>query len=121
MTQPLALVYYQKLMPGSQLVNRLQDLHYRVISASETEGLVTSAKTDGPMLIFVDLEPTGALDLIARLRADQATSHVPLIGFGAVTEASAKLAQQKGATLVVGEPALLSHLPDLLEQALRVE
>ena len=30
MTQPLALVFYEKLMPGSQLVNRLQDLNYRV-------------------------------------------------------------------------------------------
>jgi hypothetical protein len=28
MTQPLALVYYEKLMPGSQLVNKLRDLNY---------------------------------------------------------------------------------------------
>jgi len=27
MTQPLALVFYEKLLPGSQLVNRLQDLN----------------------------------------------------------------------------------------------
>ena len=30
MTQPLALVLYERLLPGSQLVNRLQDLNYRV-------------------------------------------------------------------------------------------
>ena len=30
MTRPLALVFYEKFMPGSQLVNRLQDLNYRV-------------------------------------------------------------------------------------------
>ena len=35
MTQPLALVWYEKLMPGSKLVNRLQDLGYRVLTAPE--------------------------------------------------------------------------------------
>src|SRR5438445_9362650 len=30
MTTPLALVFYENLLPGSQLVNRLQDLGYRV-------------------------------------------------------------------------------------------
>jgi len=32
-----------------------------------------------------------------------------------------RAAQTAGATLVVGETALLTHLPGLLEQALRVE
>jgi hypothetical protein len=30
MTQPLALVYYEKLMPGGPLANKLRDLNYRV-------------------------------------------------------------------------------------------
>ncbi len=36
MTQPLALVFYEKLMPGSQLVNRLQDLNYRVQAVNDS-------------------------------------------------------------------------------------
>ena len=37
MTQPLALVLYEKLLPGSQLVNRLQDLNYRVQAIADAE------------------------------------------------------------------------------------
>ena len=40
MTQPLALVLYEKLLPGSQLVNRLQDLNYRVQVIPDAEKLV---------------------------------------------------------------------------------
>src|SRR5262245_49139849 len=35
MTEPLALVVYEKLLPGSQLVNRLQDLKYRVQTVAD--------------------------------------------------------------------------------------
>ena len=33
--QPLALVLYEKLLPGTQLVNRLQDLNYRVQTVND--------------------------------------------------------------------------------------
>ena len=39
MTQPLALVVYEKLLPGTQLVNRLQDLHYRVQAVTDADTL----------------------------------------------------------------------------------
>jgi CheY-like chemotaxis protein len=120
-TQPLALVYYQKLMPGSQLVNRLQDLNYRVQPITEPARLLAYARTEGPMLIFVDLEPADTLELLAQLRADPATGHIPMVAFGREDESRQQAAQQAGATLVVGETALLAHLPGLLEQALRVE
>lgn len=121
MTQPLALVFYQKLMPGSQLVNRLQDLHYRVTAISEADKLLLGAGNEGPMIIFLDLDSPDALALIDKLRANNSTSHIPLVVFGPENEARSDSARQKGATLVVGETALLSHLPGLLEQALRID
>jgi hypothetical protein len=34
-TRPLAIVFYEKLLPGTQVVNRLTDLGYRV-TATQT-------------------------------------------------------------------------------------
>ena len=120
-TQPLALVYYRKLMPGSQLVNRLQDLNYRVQPITEPDRLLNYARTEGPMVIFVEVELAATLKLIGRLRADAMTGHLPIVAFGSEAEQIRQAAQSAGATLVVGETALLTHLPGLLEQALRVE
>ena len=120
-TQPLALVFYRNLLPGSQLVNRLQDLNYRVQPTSEPAQLASFAQTEGPMLIFADLESAGTLELIARLRGDPVTRHIPIVAFGSEDEPLMQAAREAGATLVVGETALLAHLPGLLEQALRVE
>ena len=48
MTQPLALVLYEKLLPGSQLVNRLQDLNYRVQTIADPAscGMRRAGQTD---------------------------------------------------------------------------
>ena len=43
MTKPLALVFYERLMPGSQLVNGLQDLGYRVLAITEAALLMPCA------------------------------------------------------------------------------
>jgi len=48
MTEPLALVLYEKLLPGSQVVNRLQDLKYRVESISDASRLVECAEQIRP-------------------------------------------------------------------------
>lgn len=124
MTQPLALVLYEDLMPGSQLVNRLQDLHYRVQSVADAGRLSDCARSEGPMLVFADLSSnrTDIGAAIARLKQDPATAHIPVIAFadeGADELQSA--GRQAGATLVVTDCAVLSHLPQLLEQALHVE
>ena len=42
MSQPLAVVFYERLMPGSQLVNRLQDLNYRVLAINNAALLAAS-------------------------------------------------------------------------------
>ena len=108
-------------MPGSQLVNRLQDLNYRVQSLSEPAQLLACARTEGPMLIFVDLEMADAPEIVTRLKSEGLTGHIPIVAFGNDSEGLQEATQTAGATLVVGQTALLTHLPGLLEQALRVE
>jgi CheY-like chemotaxis protein len=122
MTQPLALVFYEKLMPGSQLVNRLQDLNYLVRVVNDLASFQESARAEGPLLAIVDLAGGGAVcRAIAELKADAATQHIPIIAFAGeqATELQAA-AQMAGATLVVGEAAIANYLPQLLNQALQV-
>jgi CheY-like chemotaxis protein len=124
MTQPLAVVVYEKLLPGSQLVNRLQDLKYRVQALTDADSLVACAQQERPMLVFADLASTrnNVSAAIRELRQNPATQHIPVVAFtpedAAEMQAAARAA---GATLVVNESAILSHLPQFLEQALRVE
>jgi len=124
MTQPLALVLYERLLPGSQLVNGLQDLNYRVQTLADAALLVDSAEQAKPMLVFVDLASNGesVCAAISRLKQNSATKHLPIIAFGAEqSTALHEAARAAGATLIAGETALLSHLPQFLEQALQVE
>src|SRR5207248_5289520 len=55
MTQPLALVLYEKLLPASQIVNRLQDLNYRAQAVGDPSLLVESAEQAKPLLVLADL------------------------------------------------------------------
>ena len=124
MTQPLALVLYEKLLPGSQLVNRLQDMNYRVQAIADAGRLAECAEQSRPMLVLADLASTrnDVCAALARLKQNSATKHLPVVAFS--DEGSAELqaaAQAAGATLVVSEAAVLNHLPQILDQALQVE
>ena len=124
MTQPLALVLYEKLLPGSQVVNRLQDLNYRVQTIADAGKLVECAEQAKPMLVLADLESTqnNVCAALARLKQNPATRHLPIIAFS--PEGAAELqaaARTVGVTLVVADTAILSHLPQFLDQALQVE
>jgi len=122
MTKPLALVLYERLMPGSQLVNRLQDLGYRTETVSNPKLLVEHAEKAKPMLVVADLEPATAnvSDALSRLKGNSATSHLPIIAFCA--DASADLPNTaKAATLVVTDSAIVTHLPIFLDRALQVD
>jgi CheY-like chemotaxis protein len=124
MSKALALVLYERLLPGSQLANRLKDLNYRVQSLGDPEQLVECAEQARPMLVLVDLESTrGDISAaIARLKQNPATQHLPVIAFSPERATNLqKAARAAGATLLVSEKALLSHLPELLDQALQVE
>ena len=124
MTQPLALVFYERLLPGSQLVNRLQDLGYRVQHISDPKILAECAKREKPLLLFVDLDSSSenVCEIIAELKRNQATKHLPIISFAADDKNGLQAAAlQAGATLAVGETVVTGHLTQLLDQALQVE
>ncbi len=74
MTQPLALVLYERLLPGSQIVNRLQDLNYRVQTIADPGLLVECAEQAKPLLVLADLESTrsNVSQAIGRLRQNLA-------------------------------------------------
>jgi CheY-like chemotaxis protein len=124
MKQPLALLLYEKLLPGGQLVNRLQDLGYRVQPVPAPGDLVPTAEREKPLLAFVDLEPRfeQICQAISGLRQNSATRHIPVIAFAAPQSAEAQeAARRAGATLVVNDAALLLHLGQFLDQALQVD
>ncbi len=125
MIEPLALVLYEKLMPGSQLVNRLQDLKYRVLPVNDPATLVPCAQQERPMLIVADLVCSNGdvVSAIRRLRQTQETKHIPVIAFGPDEgrEDLREAALDAGATLVVTEAGIVSHLAQFLDKALEVE
>jgi CheY-like chemotaxis protein len=124
MTQPLALVLYEKLLPGSQLVNRLQDLNYRVQSIADPGILVECAEQAKPLLVLADLESTreNVCAAVARLKQNPATRHLPVIGIARETAINLQPeAQAAGVTLFVTDSAILNHLPEILDQALQLE
>lgn len=122
MTQPLALVLYEDLMPGSQLVNRLQDLNYRVQTLSDPGQLDESAKQGGPMLVFADVAGKEVCSAVAKLKQGRETAHIPVIAFADdQAEQLQTAAREAGANLVVTDGAVLTHLPQLIEQALHAD
>lgn len=123
-TQPLALVLYEKLLPGSQLVNRLQDMGYRVLTAPGADQLTACAEQEKPLVVLVDLMSTKAkiADAIAHLRKNAATSHLPVIAFSdEKDQALQTTAKDAGATIVVNEAAITTHLAQFLERALQLD
>ena len=121
MTQPLALVLYEKLLPGSQLVNRLQDLNYRVQTINDADLVLECAQQSKPLLVLADLESSGknVLEALSRLRQNSATKHLPIIGFSREDKPELRVAaQEAGLSLLVTEAAIMNHLPQLLDQAL---
>jgi CheY-like chemotaxis protein len=119
MTQPLALLLYEKLLPGSQLVNRLQDLGWRVQVIHDGSALERAAQEHKPVLVFADLHGTQhpVCNAIHHLRKNKDTGHLPVIAF-ASDEAMSKTAIDAGASLVVSDTAILQHLDQFIDQAL---
>lgn len=121
MTEPLAILVYEKFMPGSQLANRLQDLKYRVQTLNDADALPATAEREKPIIVVADLfsARNKVRDAIGRLRQNPSTAHVPVIGFSGQGDANAQEeARQAGCNLVVTEAAIVHHLPQLLDQAL---
>jgi CheY-like chemotaxis protein len=123
MTQPLALVLYEQLLPGTQLINRLQDLKYRVQALTDSSALVATARQEKPMIVLADLVSSrGSISqAIAELRANADTKHIPVIAFFSEQAAAGAEAARQAGALVVSDTAILNHLPQFLDQALNVE
>ena len=124
MTKPLALVVYAEILPGSQLVNRLQDLDYRVLTLADPKELLATAQQEKPLLVILALE--GEVDIccaaIQELKSNAETAHIPLLAFGPQKESKLQqAAAEAGANLVASDSAILSQLHQLLEQILGVE
>lgn len=121
MNEPLAILLYEKLMPGSQLVNRLQDLGYRVQTVTDADALPALAEREKPLVVVADLfsAQNKVCEAVGRMKKGLATAHVPVIAFSArQDEALHAAAREAGASLVVTEAAISHHLPQLLDQAL---
>jgi CheY-like chemotaxis protein len=124
MTQPLALVWYEKLLPGSQLVNRLQDLGYRVLTLPGGDSLTACAEQEKPLIVLIDLTAASgkAAEAIDQLRKNAATNHLSVIAFADEKQETLQTAaRDAGATLVVNDSAIVSHLEQFLERALQLD
>jgi CheY-like chemotaxis protein len=123
MAQPLAMLVYERALPGTQLVTQLEDRGYRVVSLSELGALTAEAEREKPMIAVVDLgfKTAAACEAIANLRHHSPTAHIPVIALTAAANAKAQeAALAAGATLAVPDSAILLHLDQFLEQALEV-
>ncbi len=123
MSKPLALVYYSNLMPGSQLAGRLQDLGYRVQSVGSAALLPDACESGMPLVVIAELAPAfDACGAIARLKANPATQHIPVLGFSRAHDAAAQArAREAGVTLMAADAGIAEQLPQLLERILQVE
>jgi len=124
MNQPLALLVYERLLPGGQLSNKLRDLGYRVVPVTDPGDLVATADREKPLVVVTDLEPNHkkAVSAIAALRALETTAHIPVLAFGAAqNEGAQEEAREAGGTLVTNDNSILAHLDQFLDQALRVD
>lgn len=124
MIQPLAMVFYENLLPGTQLVNRLQDLGYRVSTVNDPPALLRQAQQDKPMIILADLasRQTDICSAISELKNNPETGHIPIIAFSSQQRQNLQTAARAaGADLVATDNAVLTHLAQLLGQALEIE
>lgn len=128
MMQPAALLFYENLLIGNQLLNRLQDLGYRVVAVGDLTKLGELAVQEKPIVCFAELGALAdrVLTAIRGLRAAPATEHLPVI---ALFNPSGKRADREledqaraaGATLVANIEGIQGQVPQLLEQALEVK
>jgi CheY-like chemotaxis protein len=124
MTSPLALVLYETVLPGSQIVIRLQDLGYRVQTLANAKELVEHAEAEKPIIVVLDLvsQTTDVSAAIKQLKDRPSTRHIPILAYLSQDNPSLQAAAQAaGAELVANDSAIIAHLPQLLDQALHVE
>jgi PleD family two-component response regulator len=120
---PLALLVYEALLPGSQLVNRLRELGYRVLVPDQPADLPLLAQQEMPLVILVDLltKSTDAVGCITALRANPATAHIPVIAYCPLKQRVLQDAARKaGANLIAISDGIQEQLPALVSQVLEL-
>lgn len=124
MTKPLAIVFHETLLPGSQIANRLADTGWRVQSVNVAANVADLVRREKPMLLVAELALRHGdfCGVIRVLKRDAAVAHVPVIGYTALkNEKLRDEAIAAGAKLVAADSAILEQLPQLLDHALAVE
>ncbi|MEP6662575.1 MAG: hypothetical protein ABJC04_02820 [Verrucomicrobiota bacterium] len=124
MNEPLALVFYEKLLPGQQLVNRLQDLNYRVQAITDAIRLEAEVRQLKPLLLIAEFPADNPIvrNAIQNLKSDSETGHIPVLAYVGNTDMiSSQNARQAGVNLIVSETGVLDQLPQLLEQLLQLD
>jgi len=121
---PLAIVVYEHLVLGNQLGNKLRDMGYRVTMLKEPGKVIEVAGKEKPLIVLVDLDctVTDAVALIGQLKHTDGTRHLPVLCFTSHDDKKRQeAAVAAGASLVVGDQAILHQFPHLLDQVLQVE
>ena len=115
---------FDRLLPGSQLVNRMQDKGYRVITVAAPDQLIDACRRDKPILLIADVpeRSDGVCAALTLLHQTPDTSHVPVIAvIPSDSPDTEQAARKTGAKLVVQDSVVLAHLEQFLEQALQLD
>ncbi len=123
-TKPLAIVFYERLLPGSRIGHQLADLGWRVSEVKQASELVAQVRVQKPVVVVAELAlRTGDLcPVIIEMKQDPEISHVPVLGYA--DPANRKLAEaavKAGVGLVAAETGILDQFPELLDHVLAVE
>lgn len=123
-TKPLAVVFYERLLPGSRVANRLSDLGWRVAEAKRPADIVTLARDERALVVIAEFASRSdeVCRAVTELKRTSETEHVPVLGYGdpAATKLS-DAALAAGVSLVVAEAGLFDQLPQLLDHVLAVD
>lgn len=123
-TKPLAIVFYEKLLPGSRLPFRLADLGWRVSEVKLANQLIPEVRAQMPLVVLMELAlRTGdTCPVISEIRRDPVVRHIPVLGYcDPKNKKLCDAAIAAGASLVAAEAGLLEQLPHLLNHVLAVE
>jgi PleD family two-component response regulator len=122
MVQPLAIILNDRVVVGAQLEEKLEALDYRVKVTDDRAGLASLALELKPLVVLVDLAKAENLEAAAALMGHPETRHVPMLGYAPDVQPGLQTrANQVGVSLVITDSAVLQHLKQLLDQALRVD
>lgn len=123
-TKPLAVVFYERLLPGSRIANRLADLGWRVSEAKSPADIVPLVRSERPLVVIAEVAQQSQLvcGAVAALKDTPETEHVPVLGYGDPSDSiKSGAALAAGARLMVAEAGVCDQLPQLLDHVLAVE